>query len=134
MGRTTSITFGIAMILIGWWVWSIESAPRSHAEAIMLHLRARDVAVRHVNVTQPWPNALPFYAYGDTVVPYQASLSVELVSGHRVSGFMVCASAPFECAVTIREFAVLNEAIPDIRTDLRLRDWVRVQWSNLITL
>lgn len=134
MGRTSIIALGIALMLVAWWIVSVESVPRSHAEAIAGYLRTRDVPVRNVNVTQPWPNALPFYAYGDTVVPYQASISVELLSGHRVSGFMVCTAAPFGCAITIREFAVLSEAIPDIRTDLRLRDWVRAQWAKLITL
>lgn len=134
MGRTGIITLGIALILLGWGVISIESVPRSHAEAIVAHLRARDIPVRHVNVLQQWPNALPFYAYGDTVVPYQALLSVELISGHRLSGFMVCTSAPYECAITVREFGVITESIPNIRTRQNLFDWVRIQWSKLITL
>lgn len=134
MGRTSIITLAITLMMFGWWVWSIEFVPRSHAESIAVHLRARDVPVRHVNVIQPWPNALPFYAYGDTVVPYQASIVVELLSGHRLSGFLVCASAPHGCVITLREYDIVGESIPDIRTDQRLRDWVLLQWAKLITL
>lgn len=134
MGRTGIISLGLTLIIIGWWIFTFESAPRSHAESIMLHLRERNLQVRHVKVVQPWPNALPYYAYGDTVVPYQATIVIELLSGHRISGFMVCRSAPFGCVITVREYGVLSEGIRDIRTDARLRDWVRAQWSKLITL
>lgn len=134
MGRTSVIALGIALVLLGWWFVSIESAPRSHADAIMMQLRTRDIPVRHVTVTQPWPIALPFYAYGATVMPYQASVSIQLVSGLTVSGFMVCQSVPFDCRITVREYQVVSEKIPDIHQSSTTWEWIREQWSKLITL
>ncbi|MFZ9856900.1 MAG: hypothetical protein ACO3F2_01025 [Roseiflexaceae bacterium] len=133
MGRTSIIALGITLVLLGWWLIAIESAPRSHADAIMMHLRMRNIPVRQVHVTQPWPIALPFYAYGATVMPYQASVSIQLVSGLTVSGFMVCQSVPFDCRITVKDYQVVSEQITDIRQSPSVWDWVREQWSKLIT-
>jgi len=134
MGRTSIIALGIALMLLGWRLTSVESVPRSHAEAIMMYLRERDVPVQEVHVTQQWPNALPFYAYGEQAMPYQASVSVQLLGGHTISGFIVCLSVPFDCRITVRDFQVISELIPDIQTQPTGWEWVLIQWYKLITL
>jgi len=134
MGRTTMVAFGIALIIIVWVLSTFEPVPRSHAEAIALHLRNRNISVQHVNVIQQWPNALPFYAYGTTAVPYQASVVVQLISGHTISGFMVCYAVPHNCFITIRDFLVFSEPVIDINMSVSGIDWLRAQWSKLITL
>jgi hypothetical protein len=134
MARTAAATLGVALILLGWWFVSITAAPQSHAEAIALHLQTYNVPARAVSVSQPWPNALPFYAYGATVMPYNASISVELVTGRSVSGFMVCHDVPYDCRITIRDYQLYSEPIPDIRRAVNGWEWLMGQLTKLITL
>ena len=108
MGRTSIIALGIALMLLGWRLTSVESVPRSHAEAIMMYLRERDVPVQEVHVTQQWPNALPFYAYGEQAMPYQASVSVRLLGGHTISGFIVCLSVSFMVCLSVCLYVCLS--------------------------
>jgi hypothetical protein len=134
MGRTSIIALGVALMLLGWRLTTVELVPRSHAESIMMYLRERDVPVQGVHVTQQWPNALPFYAYGEQAMPYQASVSVQLLGGHHISGFMVCQSVPYDCRITVRDFQVFSASIPDIQSSQTAWEWVLWQWSKLITL
>ncbi|MBM4413746.1 MAG: hypothetical protein FJ040_09945 [Chloroflexi bacterium] len=112
MVRTLALIAGIGVII--WMVLGITPVPRSHADAITLVLHEHNVPVRSVTVTQLWPNALPFYAYGKEAMPYQAVVTVALVTEHQIKGFLVCADAPYACRMTFRDLKIISEPIPDI--------------------
>ena len=112
MVRTVALFAGIVVML--WMVLVTTPAPRTHADAITQLLHHYDVPVRSVTVTQSWPNALPFYAYGHEAMPYQAAVTIELITEHQMNGFLVCNNAPLSCQLTFRELMIISEPIADI--------------------
>lgn len=77
-------------------------------------LDEHQVAVAQVTIEQIWPSALPFYAYGSQAMPYQARVTVVLVSGRREAGVLTCLDAPHDCTMTIPGLALFGHPIPDV--------------------
>lgn len=135
MGRAITFALGIAIVFLGVFVvLGSEQAPVSHAGAIERVLRDQGVPVKAVTVVQQWPNALPFYAYGEKVMPYQAAVEVVLPSGLRVAGFLTCTAPPHQCVVTMRELQMFSTPIPDITMQVDWWGQILMHVSKLITL
>jgi len=111
-------------VLVAW-----PSPPRSHEQAVMSVLQHHRVAVAQVTIEQLWPSALPFYAYGSQAMPYQARVTVMLVSGRREAGVLTCLDAPHDCMMTIPGLALFGQAIPDVVLTAKwytvLVDWLK---------
>lgn len=132
MVRTLAITVGSFVILALFVRW--EPLPTTHRDAVYAVLHDLQIGAQSVQITQQWPNALPFYAYGDAVVPYQATVNVRLLSGVDIKGSLVCHSAPHACRLTLPALALYSVAVPDIvdgRTNVFIRR-MHEFWLNLI--
>lgn len=130
MVRTLTIAIGVIVIFV---LLQLQATPRTHVEAIGQALQAHKMTIRTIVVTQPWPNALPFYAYGAQVMPYSAMVSITLVSGVVVTGSMICHAAPHACTLTVPDFAVYSLPLADIV----LRDahpWMVQVWREISQL
>jgi hypothetical protein len=98
--------------------------PTTHQQAVAQVLAVQQVAVSRLEIVQIWPSALPFYAYGEQAMPYQARITVYLVSGRRESGVLTCLDAPHDCMMTIPGLDLFGQRIPDVVAD--------VQWYTLV--
>lgn len=127
MVRTISVAIGIAVII--WTLVVVTNSPRTHAQSIDLLLRQHNIEVSDITVTQQWPNALPFYAYGKDAMPYQATVAVLLPTQRTVKGFLVCQSAPYQCTVTIHDMQLISVPLVDIAESIDVwaivNDYVR---------
>jgi hypothetical protein len=86
----------------------------SHADAIATILDRRGIVYEQVTTDQVWPAAVNYYAYGPSVYPYSATVSVRLPDDTIVHGSFECTDDRCKCQVTIVRFAIDNEPIPDI--------------------
>lgn len=77
-------------------------------------LQQQHIGAAQVTIEQLWPSALPFYAYGTQAMPYQARVTVVLVSGRREAGVLTCLDAPHDCTMTIPGLALFGQDIPDV--------------------
>lgn len=109
-------------------VLSETRPPTTHADAVAMTLAADSIAVQAVVIEQIWPSALPFYAYGDDVMPYQARIIVTTAAGARHAGVLTCLAAPHDCVMTIPSLAVLTRAVPDVESSAR---WYTTWWDWL---
>jgi len=99
----------------------------SHADAIATILDRRSIVYERVTTDQVWPAAVNYYAYGPSVYPYSATVSVRLPDDTIVPGSLECADDRRRCRVTIVRFAIDNEPIPDISSvqPLPWMEWLR---------
>lgn len=88
----------------------------SHADAIGVLLEQRGIAYERITATQVWPAAVNYYAYGPSVYPYSATVSVTLPDGAVVPGSLECADDRRRCQVSIARLGIDREPIPDIST------------------
>ena len=101
----------------------------SHADAIATILDRRGIAYERVMTDQVWPAAVNYYAYGPSVYPYSATVSVFLPDGAIAPGSLECTDDRRRCRVTIVRFAIDNEPIPDI-SSVRPLPWV--EWLRQV--
>jgi hypothetical protein len=99
----------------------------SHADAIATILDQRGIVYERVTTDQVWPAAVNYYAYGPSVYPYSATVSVRLPDDTIVPGSLECTDDRRRCRVTIARFAIDNEPIPDISSvqPLPWMEWLR---------
>ena len=111
--------------------------PRTHAAAVtsVLVQQQSTLSIQSVQIEQLWPSALPFYAYGDDVMPYQARIRVEMLTGGYHAGVLTCRAAPHDCVMTIPGLAIFGVAIPDVQPAPKWytewRSWFDVVLSQL---
>ena len=99
----------------------------SHADAIATILDRRSIVYERVTTDQVWPAAVNYYAYGPSVYPYSATVSVRLPDDTIVPGSLECADDRRRCRVTIARFGIDREPIPDISSvrPLPWTEWLR---------
>ncbi len=95
----------------------------SHADAIAVVLEQRGIAHERIITAQVWPAAVNYYAYGPSVYPYSATVSVTLSNGDVVPGSLECADDRRRCRVTIARLGIDREPIPDI-SSVRPLPWM----------
>ncbi|MFQ3683912.1 hypothetical protein [Roseiflexus sp.] len=95
----------------------------SHADAIAVVLEQRGIAHERIVTAQVWPAAVNYYAYGPSVYPYSATVSVTLPDGDIALGSLECADDRRRCRVSIARFGIDREPIPDISA-LRPLPWM----------
>lgn len=104
-----------ACLLAGALLVALRPRPiTSHADAIAFVLEQRGIAHERIVTAQVWPAAVNYYAYGPSVYPYSAAVSVTLPGGDVVPGSLECADDRRRCRVTIARLAIDREPIPDI--------------------
>lgn len=99
----------------------------SHADAIAVVLEQRGIAHERIVTAQVWPAAVNYYAYGPSVYPYSATVSVTLPGGDVLPGSLECADDRRRCRVTIARLEIDREPIPDISATRPLPWMVWVQ-------
>lgn len=125
----SALALATLCVVGGWLIASWSPPPRSHVQAVTSVLDRQQMAVAQVSIEQIWPSALPFYAYGTQAMPYQARVTVVLVSGRRESGVLTCLDAPHDCIMTIPGLALFGQSIPDVMPEVKwytaLALWVK---------
>ncbi len=126
----------VACVLTG--ALAVAFRPRaitSHADAIAVVLEQRGIVHERIVTAQVWPAAVNYYAYGPSVYPYSATVSVTLPDGDVAPGSLECADDRRRCRVSIARFGIDREAVPDISASRPLpwMAWVQrlaelVQW------
>lgn len=117
-----------ACVLTGALLFALRPRPiTSHADAIAVILEQRGIAHERIVTAQVWPSAVNYYAYGPSVYPYSATVSVTLPSGEILPGSLECADDRRRCRVTIARLAIDREPIPDISAmrPLPWKAWVQ---------
>jgi hypothetical protein len=113
--------------------------PATHVAAVTQVLAQQDAIppIHSIEIQQLWPSALPFYAYGDDVMPYQARIRVQLLTGGYHAGVLTCRAAPHDCVMTIPGLAVFGVAIPDVQPVPKwytgLRSWFDAVFSPIFS-
>lgn len=101
-----------------------------HAAAISVVLQQRGIAHQRVTLSEHWPDAVNYYAYGPSVRPYSAAVTIIIADGTTIPGSLECADDQRRCRVTIARLGVDREPIPDISERRRL-PWV--EWLDKVS-
>jgi len=105
----------VTCVIVAALLFALRPRPiTSHADAISTILDRRGIVYERVTTDQVWPAAVNYYAYGPSVYPYSATVSVRLPDDTIVPGSLECADDRRRCRVTIARFGIDREPIPDI--------------------
>lgn len=113
----------LAALIVPWW---LQPVFRTHDESVRHVLQQRGVAFRGLGFTQS-------YEEYQTLRVYSASITVELVDGRQVHGWIGCENRDRDCFLELRAVGIVGQRLPDI-TPRRALPWLgalRRRWEAL---